>query len=426
MELLVSGAVVFGLIHLPPIVERISTSFLAGLEGNVRLMGVLGQVYLQLVLYGLIAVFVLHLAMRGFWIGLLGLESVFPEGIRWDRVKLGPAMIKRYRTGIGSLAATIEKVDDLCSLIFSFGFLVVFIWIYFVILLVVAGTFAVGFSWLFLGGRGAATVFWIIAGLIIGIPMVAELIDKTLGKRARPGGIGERTIGLMVGIHYAVAPLRLIGATQLTLSSNLSNTRVSAVIVVAMLAMAFLQIGGGVLGQGVVRIDSMTFFPDSLREQGMDPRHYRALRAPNAVEPLIPTIQNDIVTEPYLKLFIPYNPRRHNRLLAEACPNLQPLSKNGLDAGKGQDLEDIQVQEAAGCLGSLYHISLDGKRLMEIQFDFTVEQRTGLEGIVSFVPVDGLESGRHELMILAPPKPRQKDEDEETPEPVRHLIPFWR
>lgn len=147
MELLISGAVVFGLIHLPPIIERISISFLAGLEGNLRLMGVLGQVYLQLVLYGLIAVFVLHLAMRGFWIGLLGLESVFPEGIRWDRLKLGPAMIKRYRAGIGSLAATIEKVDDLCSLIFSFGFLVIFIWIYFVVLLVAAGALAVGFSW---------------------------------------------------------------------------------------------------------------------------------------------------------------------------------------------------------------------------------------------------------------------------------------
>ncbi|RLE30261.1 MAG: hypothetical protein DRJ61_13080, partial [Acidobacteria bacterium] len=122
MELLISGAVVFGLIHLPPIIERISTSFLAGLEGNLSLFGFMGQIYLQLVLYGLIAVFVLHLAMRGFWIGLLGLESVFPEGIRWDRVKLGPAMIKRYRAGIDSLAATIEKVDDLCSLIFSFGF----------------------------------------------------------------------------------------------------------------------------------------------------------------------------------------------------------------------------------------------------------------------------------------------------------------
>ena len=425
MELLISGAVVFGLIHLPPVIERISTSFLAGLEGNLSLIGFMGQVYLQLVLYGLIAVFVLHLAMRGFWVGLLGLESVFPEGIRWDRVKLGPAMIKRYRAGIDSLAATIEKVDDLCSLIFSFGFLVTFIWIYFVIFLVAAGAFAFGFSWLFLGGRGTATVFWIVAGLIFGIPVMAELIDKTLGPRVRPGGAGERIIGQMVRIHYAVAPLRLIGATQLTLSSNLSNTKVSAVIVIAMLAMAFLQISGGVLGEGIVRFDSLTYFPDSLREQGMDPGHYRSLRGPNAVEPLTPTIQDDMVTEPYLKLFIPYNPRRHNRLLAEACPSLQRLSKDGLDAGRGTKLEDIQVQDAAACLGSLFSISLDGEGVQDMHFDFTIEQDTGLEGVVAFLPIDGLDHGRHELMILAPSRPRQKDKDNKTPQPVRHLIPFW-
>jgi len=425
MELLISGAVAFGLIHLPPIVERISISFLAGLEGNVRTIGILGQIYLQLVLFGLIGVFVLHLAMRGFWVGLLGLESVFPEGIRWDRVKLGPAMIRRYRASIGSLAATIEKVDDLCSLIFSFGFLVIFIWIYFVVLLVAAGILAVGFSWLLLSGRGVATVFWIIAGLTIGIPVMAELIDKALGPRVRPGGTGERIIGLMVRIHFAISPLRLMGATQLTLSSNLSNTKVSAVIVITMLATALLQISGGVLGQGIVRLDSLTYFPDSLRGQGMDPGHYRSLRGPDRVEPLTPTIQSDIITEPFLKVFIPYNPRRHNRLLAEACPNLQPLSKNGLDAGKAEKLQDSQVQEAAECLGSLFPISLDGEGLQGLHFDFTREQGTGLEGIVSFLSVDSLDHGRHELTILAPPKNRLTDKDDETPEPVRHLIPFW-
>jgi len=132
-----------------------------------------------------------------------------------------------------------------------------------------------------------------------------------------------------------------------------------------------------------------------------------------------------MVTEPYLKLFIPYNPRRHNRLLAEACPNLQPLSKNGLDAGRGTKLEDIQVQDAAACLGSLFAVSLDGEGLQGMHFDFTIEQGSGLEGIVSFLSVDSLDHGRHELLILAPPKPKQKGEDEKAPQALRHLIPFW-
>ncbi len=425
MELLVSGAVVFGLIHLPPIIERAFTSYIASLEGNLRLIGLLSQIYLQLVLFGLIAVFVAHLAMRGFWIGLLGLESVFPEGIRWENVKLGPAMIRRHRANIGSLAKAIEKTDDLCSLVFSFGFLVVFIWVYFVILLVVSVTLGVGLAWLLFDGQGATTLFWIIAGSTIGISVFAELVDKAFSHRVKPGGTSERLIGLTVAIAYAVSPARFIGATQLTLGSNTSSARVSAVMVVAMLGLALVQIAGGFVGEGFVRLDSLTFFPDTLREQGMDPGHYRSLRGSNAVEPLIPTIQGDIVTEPFLKLFIPYNPRRHNRLLTEKCPDLPTLSKNGLDAGKAAKLEDNQVQEAAACLGSLFPISLDGGSVKDMHFDFTIEQTTGLEGVVTFLPIDGLGHGRHELMILAPPKARLTGKDDETPEPVRHLIPFW-
>lgn len=425
MELLLSGALVFGLIQLPPIVQRVFTSYMASLEGNIRLIGILGQAYIQLALYGLIVIFVLHLTMRGFWIGLLGLESVFPDGIRWNKLKLGPAAIKRYRADVGSLARSVERADDLCSLVFSLGFFIVFIWVYFIIVLLAAATLAFGFSWLFLGGRSASVIFWIIGGSVVGIQPLAEMVDRAFSPRVRPGGIGERIIGLMVRIAFAVSPMRLTWSTQLTLGSNLSSTRLSAILLVCMFSLAFLQVGGTMFGRGVVRLDSLTFFPDSLREQGMDPRHYRTLRDPDAVEPLTPTIQGDIITQPYLKLFIPYNPRRHNHLLAEACPSLQPLSKNGLDAGRGQELEDAQVGKAAACLGSLFEITLDGEAPQDLHFDLTTEHRSGLEGIVSFVPIEGLERGRHELTILAPAKVKHKGSDEETPEPVRHLIPFW-
>lgn len=425
IELLVSGAVVFGLIHLPPIIERISTSYIASLDGNLRMIGILGQVYIQLVLYALIAVFVLHLAMRGFWIGLLGLESVFPDGIRWDKVKLGPAMIRQHRAHIGSLAQAVEKTDDRCSLIFSFGFLIVFIWIYFVIILGSAVTIAVGLSWLVFDGKGAAIIFWIIAGSTIGISALAELIDKYFSHRVQKGGIGERIINGMVAFAYVVSPARFIGATQLTLGSNTSNARVSVVMAFAMIGLALVQVAGGLFGEGIVRIDSLTFFPDTLREQGVDPRHYRALRDPLSVEPLVPSIQNDIVTDPYLKLFIPYYPRRHNPLLAKACPDLVTLSKSGFDAGKASKLEDPQIERASACLASLFPISIDGSDVSNKHFDFTVEQGSGLEGIVTFLPIEGLRKGRHELEILAPPKVRHIGEDDETPEPVRHLIPFW-
>jgi hypothetical protein len=57
-------------------------------------------------------------------------------------------------------------------------------------------------------------------------------------------------------------------------------------------------------------------------------------------------------------------------------------------------------------------------------FEFGIEPGSGLEGIVAYIAVSGLAPGRHELVVLAPP--RRSDSDAADPSPVRHVIPFWR
>jgi hypothetical protein len=46
-----------------------------------------------------------------------------------------------------------------------------------------------------------------------------------------------------------------------------------------------------------------------------------------------------------------------------------------------------------------------------------------LEGHVRLIAVSELAPGRHELVVLAPP--RRSDGDDDDPSPVRHVIPFW-
>ena len=116
MELLVSGAVVLGLLQLPPVVRAAFARFRAGLEdGGLRLVVGAGQSYVVFVLYVLIGTFVLHLVMRAYWIGLLGLESVFEQGIRWDRLQksIGPLTLRTYRERVGTLAHAVDRIDDL-------------------------------------------------------------------------------------------------------------------------------------------------------------------------------------------------------------------------------------------------------------------------------------------------------------------------
>ena len=45
--------------------------------------------YVKLILYTLISCFILHLCTRAYWVGLIGLETVFPHGVRWEDTPTG-------------------------------------------------------------------------------------------------------------------------------------------------------------------------------------------------------------------------------------------------------------------------------------------------------------------------------------------------
>jgi len=190
-----------------------------------------------------------------------------------------------------------------------------------------------------------------------------------------------------------------------------------------------IGLGAGMIGimfaqSGLLHFDSLVYFPETLREQGLDPLHYRELREPGAIEQYYPSIQNDIVEGPYLKLFIPYSPRRHNSLIRERCPDAEPLGHSGFAFGRGEPGEADAAREAVECMVSLFVVELDGVPIGAGAFEFGREPGTGLEGIVAYIAVSDFAPGRHELVVLAPP--RRSDRDDDDPSPARHVIPFWR
>ena len=424
-ELLISGAVVFGLFQAQPVLSRFFDGMLVRLEGQLRSVVLLGQTYLSLVVYALIVAFLLHLVLRAFWIGLVGLESVYPGGVKWDRVEGGPFFVENSRKRLGSLAQIIDRVDDLCSLIFSFGFMMVITFIYSTA--VVLGSAVAGFlaSRLFFGGRWSGETFWVIIGTIVVFPLVTNLVDRLVGPRVRTDGFAGRAIASMTKISYLVSPLRWLGPITLTLQSNTSSTRLSVASFVAMFTLAAGVMAVMFVQAGVIRFDSLVYSPASLRANGIDPRHYRDLREEGSIEPKMPTIQSDVVEGPYLKLVIPYYPRRHNPLIRERCPDVVPFRPSGLVFGRPDPPDEPEYRSAVDCLASLFPIEMDGTSLQDPWFEFTQDPVSGLEAIVTFIPLGDLEPGRHELLIVAPSRGMAKG-DADDAEPVRHLIPFWR
>src|SRR3954469_2837672 len=84
LELLISGAVLFALFQIPPVLN----GFFARIEphATTAVMSALlfVELYLKAIVYALIASFVVHLIGRAYWVGLVGLHSVFPKGVRWE------------------------------------------------------------------------------------------------------------------------------------------------------------------------------------------------------------------------------------------------------------------------------------------------------------------------------------------------------
>ncbi len=422
-ELLISGAVVFGLLQVPPLIARLFDEALIRLEGHIRLIAVYGLTYVTLVVYGLIGAFLIHLVLRAFWIGLVGLESVFPGGVRWDQLKAGPFFVRYARRRMGPLAQIIERVDDICSLIFSFGFMIATVFAYSVTVLTVSAGGSFLISRVFFDGKYSGELFWVLFGSVFGLQIVVSAVDRVLGPRIDADSAIGRALAICIKGWYATSPLRWTGPIQLTMQSNTSNARVTAAVLVAMLGLGTGMIGIMFAQSGLLHFNSLVYFPESLREQGLDPRHYRELREPSAIKQGYPSIQSDVVDGPYLKLFIPYSPRRHNPLIRKRCPDVEPLGHSGFSFGRGTPAEADATRETLECMASLFVVDLDGTTIEAATFEFGIEPGSGLEGLVTHIPVSGLAPGRHELVVLAPS--RRSDRDDDQP-PTRHIIPFWR
>ena len=68
--------------------------------------------------------FILYLGLRGFWVGVLGLSSVYPKGINLEKLNFNTIFNKQITKY--NFNDFVRKIDKICSSIFSFCFLISF------------------------------------------------------------------------------------------------------------------------------------------------------------------------------------------------------------------------------------------------------------------------------------------------------------
>lgn len=414
LELLVSGAVLFALFQLPPLADSLQERLFPRLGREMGVALVVGYWYVKAILYALIAAFVLHLSVRAYWVALVGLNSVFPNGVDWERSGSGPITRAVYRERLSSLPAVISRTDNFCSGIFAFAFLTVFGFAFSILMVGLVGAASYGVSQALLGGRHAMAVFYGLVTLFLFPPMVAGLVDKRMGERLDPAGAGARLIRGAARFAYRWMGVGLSGPVMLTLFSNVRKGVIYPVFFLFTFGTLGVVIGEMFARTGMVSFDSYAYIPEEAGAFGVDFRHYEDQRPEGEVFDRLPSIQSDVVREPYVRLFLPYEPYRHNAALAR-CPGARARGAAGADSAAGS---------ALACLARLHALAINGRPRPEVELRFYTHPGSGMRGMIAYVSTADLPRGRNVITVRRAPRPSLPGEP--VPEPPKPwVIPFW-
>ncbi|WP_411768183.1 hypothetical protein [Winogradskyella sp. A3E31] len=121
LELIISGFAIFGLFS---IFDPISVALTAAENDEKIYMVIILMV--ALVSCAILALnLILHVILRGLWIGALGLRYVSGD-IDYDYLNYSPKFTKYLKKRVGSFDRYIARLEDYCSIIFAISFLLIF------------------------------------------------------------------------------------------------------------------------------------------------------------------------------------------------------------------------------------------------------------------------------------------------------------
>ncbi|MBK8286753.1 MAG: hypothetical protein IPK97_18855 [Ahniella sp.] len=409
MELLISGATIFGLLQLPVAVDRLGLMVLSGNEMQVQQFLYTLTLYVQCSLLTLIATFVLHLILRAYWVALVGMNSVYPDGIRWDYYReQGPVSTDVLSADEPSFEARVDAADNRATWVFGLGFGLALIMVWpalFVGTLSIVLVIGQKFDWrLDLITWAALLVFFLLMVPI----MVAGVVDRYFGARWLAEGRADllkRVFRFYARLGMSRSQNPLVAIAQ----SHSRNRWATGYVVLAATVVMNIVAVVTVVRMGSFENGAYDGLPPTSagNELELFPAHYGNQRNTDGTmtSPFIPSMQ---AKGPYLPLFLPYRPRSMNEALAKACPDA--LEREASLSGAG-----------LVCMGRLLEPKLDD-RVLSLQWFSAVDPASGQRGALAMIDIRELPIGQHRLKLRRLPIPEAGRSEREQ----WHQIEFWK
>jgi hypothetical protein len=331
-----------------------------------------------------------------------------------------------YEERFPALGKSIAKLDNFCSIIFSVGMLFVLLFLFSATIVGTAGAIAWVLARILSHGRYTQVYFFALMALFVAVPVSASLADRRFGKRLVPGSRGYRTVHTLLRLSIALNLVQFAGPVMWTLMSNVGRKKAVGVLYAGLMGIILISAADLLLRRGALGINNYDFYGPS-NAHSVSNAFYENQRTSSA-SPRAPMIQSDIIRDPYVRLFIPYSPPRHNVGLARACPGLKPLQSEGVQFGADNFVPDSLSIPALQCMAKVHAVKLDSAPV-SLDFAFYEHPGTGLRGVIGYIPIASLAAGRHVITVMPVPPPNPPTDSAalaNAPWKQPYVIPFWK
>jgi hypothetical protein len=405
LELIVSSVVIFLLLGAYVPFRDFSSIFTVLSMGNsegVTLLRVLLS-FLWLAYQLLIGVFVLHLTMRGLWIGAIGLRSV-SGGFDYNALDYPPRFSGFLRKRLGTFDDYIENLEKHASVAFSFSFLLFFsvigVGLFFIVMFGGLNFMAYllrnapvinGFPKAPIYFITVVTVLCLAFMTILGVIYVIDFISAGWFKRRK-------------WFHKVYYPFyRFMGWITLArlyrpFYYNIIDNEYGKRMIRVYASISFVIIMAS--GLRIVPFPNFPYKQDTFgvisTNHYLNTADYRHRPALHSV-----SIASRYVEKDYLELFVPTNVKKTEKIIAHRFPDLKKLTPSTMHfAGKGLKNSDIgDVNSTLNALSEIHRLYLNDSLITNIPWQFYQHPVRKQPGLLYDIPVYNLPRGEHQLRL---------------------------
>lgn len=385
-ELLVSTIAILGTSQLFKVINWTTNKFIDILPESQYMVGYF------IVFFGLIAVsvlvsmFIIHFVLRAYWVGLVGLNSVFPDYSVKDSF-YSELFTEKILTILPKLKDSVEKIDELCSVIFSVAFTFLFMYIYISI---------VGSAYLLL--YNLLSVY--LPHYVVLIPLVVfigiSILQIIVGTIANTKTFKKNdTIQILYFKLVKIVNIIMLGPLYrnilqvfMIFGSNFKKKKSMIALVAAFLILGVFVSVSQFFKSNIPYLLSTEIYCDETKTYA----GYYESENGNIDFLLTPEIESDLIQSNTLKLFIPIF--SHDK-------RMQQNIFGKYEADKSKTKEEQRKERRfynLNCYRQSINICLNDERISPV-FRKYFHPRTNQFGIICYIKLHGINDGENNIEI---------------------------